>query len=111
MVDYDFYVNSFMGSAVPEKDFSGTAVRAAAILDRFLRIYRVQESTEEAKKMAVCAMAESIYMGKKRQNGVTAQSVGNVSVRYETGEGADKALMRELYRRASVFLEFSRGVR
>lgn len=110
MVDYDFYVNSFMGSAVPEKNFSGAAVQAAAILERFLRIYRVKEDTEEAKKMAVCAMAESIYTSAKRQNGVTAQSVGNVSVRYETGESADKALMRELYRRASVFLDFSRGV-
>lgn len=110
MVDYDFYVKEFMGSAVPEKEFSGAAVRAAAVLERFLRIYRVDEYTEEARKMAICAMAESIYAGAKRQNGVTAQSVGHVSVRYENGETADKTLMRELYRRASVFLTFSRGV-
>ena len=110
MVAYDFYVNSFMGSAVPEKDFSGAAARAAAVLERFLRIYRVGEYTEEAKKMALCAMAEAVYMGAKRQNGVTAQSVGNVSVRYENTEAADKALMRELYNRAAVYLPFFRGV-
>lgn len=103
-------MKEFMGSAVPEKEFSGAAVRAAAVLERFLRIYRVEEYTEEARKMAICAMAESIYAGAKRQNGVTAQSVGNVSVRYENGESSDKALIRELYRRASVFLPFSRGV-
>lgn len=110
MVDYDFYVNSFMGCAVPEKDFSGAAVRAAAVLERFLRIYSVNESTELARKMALCAMAETIYTGAKRRNGITAQSVGNVSVRYETGEAADKALLRELYQRAAVYLDFYRGV-
>lgn len=110
MADYDFYVKVFMGSAVPEKEFSGAAARAAAVLERFMRIYRVGEYTEEAKNMALCAMAESIYAGTKRQTGVTAQSVGNVSVRYETGEPSHKALMRELYQRASVFLPFSRGV-
>ena len=110
MVDYDFYVREFMGSAVPETEFSGAAVRAAAVLERFLRIYSLEEETELAKKMALCAMAESIYAGAKRNNGITAQSVGNVSVRYETGEAADKALMRELYNRASVYLDFYRGV-
>ena len=110
MADYDFYVKAFMGSAVPEKEFSGAVVRAAAVLERFLRVYRVGDCTEEAKDMALCAMAESLYNSTRRQNGVTAQSVGNVSVRYETGESSDKALLRELYQRASVFLPFSRGV-
>ena len=110
MVDYDFYVKEFMGSAVPETEFSGAAVRAAEVLERFLRIYSVGEHTELAKKMALCAMAESVYSGTRRKNGVTAQSVGNVSVRYDTGEAADKALLRELYQRASVYLDFYRGV-
>ena len=41
MIDYDFYKNSYLGSAIPEKAFSGLAVRAAEALQMLKRLYQV----------------------------------------------------------------------
>lgn len=106
MVDYTFYVNHYLGSAIPETAFSGVAAQAQRYLDRYKRIYRVESSGEEAESMAVCAMAEVLWRG--RNAGVASASIGSVSVRYDTGRGA---LQRELYEKASIYLEISRGVR
>lgn len=110
MADYDFYVNTYLGSAIPEKAFAGLAAQAGAVLERFRRIYRVEASGEDSVKMAVCAMAETLYAYRKRSSGVTAETVGGVSVRYENGETADKSLARELYRKAAIYLDIRRGV-
>lgn len=111
MVDYGFYVNQYLGSQIPEKAFSGAAKQAEAALERFRRIYQVSDSGEESRNMAVCAMAEVVYAGSRRRSGVTSASVGSVSVRYEDGERADKALWRELYQRASIYLDIYRGAK
>ena len=104
-MDYEFYVNQYLGSAIPEKDFSGVAVRAQRYLDRFKRCYRVESSGEAAENMAVCAMAETLWESRKR--GIAAESIGSVSVRYETDR---TALLRLLYEKASIYLDIYRGV-
>lgn len=109
MVDYEFYVNQYLGSMIPEKAFSAAASQAAAALERFCRIYRVADSGIESQRMAICAMAEALYACSRRRSGVTAASVGSVAVRYEDGERADKALWRELYQRAAIYLDIYRG--
>ena len=100
MVDYTFYVNHYLGSAIPETAFSGVAAQAQRYLDRYKRIYR------EAESMAVCAMAEVLWRG--RNAGVASASIGSVSVHYDTERGA---LQRELFEKASIYLDISRGVR
>lgn len=109
MADYEFYVNCYLGSAIPQKAFPTAAAQAAAALDRICRIYTVAEHGEQTRKLAICAMAEAIYASSRRKAGVTAASVGNMSVRYENGEHADKSLQRELYRQASIYLDIYRG--
>ncbi len=109
MADYDFYVNCYLGSAIPEKAFPAAAAQAAAALERIERIYTVAGSGEETRKLAICAMAEAVYAASHRKAGMTAASVGSMSVRYETGERADKALQRELYRKAAIYLDIYRG--
>ncbi len=109
MADYEFYVNCYLGNAIPQKAFPAAAASAAAALDRICKIYTVTEHGEETRKLAICAMAEAIYAAGKRKAGVTAASVGNVSVRYENGEHADKSLQRELYQKASIYLDIYRG--
>ena len=59
--------------------------------------------------MAICAMAEAVYAASRRRAGVTAANIGNVSVRYENGEHANKSLQRELYQRAGIYLDIYRG--
>lgn len=110
MADFAFYEGVYLGSAIPEKAFPGMALRAKEALERFQRIYRVTIPGEDSYKMAICAMAESIYAASKRRGGVTAASVGEVSVRYEDAETSGKSLLRELYEKASIYLDIWRGV-
>lgn len=110
MADFAFYTDIYLGSSVPEKVFPGIALQAWAALERFQRIYRVEVPGEDSLKMAICAMAESLYAASKRRGGVAAATAGEVSVRYETGSQADRQLQRELYEKASIYLDIYRGV-
>ena len=105
MAKYEFYVNQYLGSAIPEKAFSGMAAQAERVLDRFKQVYRVESSGLEAESMAICAMAETLWQN--RNKGVAAANIGSVSVRYETDRNA---LRRELYEKACIYLDIYRGV-
>ena len=107
MIGYEFYVNSYMGTDIPEKAFDALAARAGEALRRLERIYRI-EGTEVEHAMAVCAMAEVLRAWQNRPAGVKSESVGNTSVQY--AEEAERKLERELYRKASVYLDMYRGV-
>lgn len=110
MVEYDFYINAYLGSTIPESAFSGMAARAEAILQRFQQLYQVHSWGEDSEKMAVCAMAEALYEQQHRK-GIRSANVGNVSVQYVDGISSDKALWKELYRRANIYLDIYRGVK
>ena len=110
MVEYDFYVNDYLGSAIPETAFSGMAAKAQAILQRFTQIYQVRTWGENSEKMAVCAMAETLYEGQRRK-GIRSANVGDVSVQYVDTIASDKTLWRELYHRANIYLDIYRGVK
>ena len=110
MVDYEFYLDIYLGNAIPQKQFAEFTLRAREELERLQRIYRVSIPGEDSLRMAICAMAESLYTAAKRQGGVTAASVGDVSVRYESADCAQKSLRKELYRKAATYLDISRGV-
>ena len=109
MVDYEFYTNVYLGTLIPQKAFGGMAARAKEALEHFRNVYRVVSDGPETEKLAVCAMAESIYTAKQRRSGVSAASVGNVSVRYESSASANRALWRELYEKAAIYLDIYRG--
>ena len=110
MADFAFYTDAYFGSAIPEKAFPGMALQAKAVLARFQRVYRVEVPGEDSRKMAICAMAEALYAHSKRRGGVTAATAGEVSVRYEESGRADRQLQRELYEKASIYLDIYRGV-
>lgn len=110
MADFAFYTDIYFGSAIPEKAFPGMALQAKAVLERFQRVYRVEVPGEDSLKMAICAMAESLYAHARRRGGVIAATAGEVSVRYEESHRADQQLQRELYEKASIYLDFYRGV-
>ena len=106
MVDYEFYVNSYLGSAIPEKAFSGLAAQARQWLDSFKAWYRVESSGTEAERLAMCAMAETLWH--RRNEGLASANIGSVSVHYAAGNGS---LRRELYEKASIYLDIFRGVK
>ena len=101
MVDYEFYVNDYLGSAIPEKAFSGVAAQARQWLNRFKVWYRVESSGMEAEKMAVCAMAETLWQ---------RRSDRLASVNMARNAAGKTDLRRELYEKASIFLDIFRGV-
>lgn len=111
MVTYEFYKNSYLGSAIPESAFSGVAARAEAALAKMKRMYEVRSSGEALEHLAICAMAEAIYQQEDRKPEVLQAKMGEVSVRYSDPGTEKKNLSRELYRRACVYLDFYRGVR
>ena len=102
MIDYDFYRNSYLGSAIPEKVFSGVAARAAEALQMLKGMYQVT-GDEISEKMALCAMAETLYS--QKQDDLCSATVGGVSVRYEKGA----PLRQKLLQQASVYLDIYRG--
>lgn len=107
MASYSFYTDVYMGYELGEKEFSPLAARAGEILDRFISAYRADAVGPDSRDMAVCAMAEVLRHYKKR-DGLAQATVGGVSVRYSDGSG--KKLLRELYDRASIYVDFHRGV-
>ena len=106
MADYDFYVNTYLGSQIPEAMFPGLAEKAAATLEQYDRKYQVTGG-EVSRNMAICAMAES-FLDHARRCRHAAASVGGVSVRYEAPK---ETLEQQLYRKASVYLDIYRGVK
>lgn len=104
MESYDFYVNTYLGSLLTEDSFPGYAQRAREVLDRLCRICRV-EGGEEAKAMAICAMAETLYRDGKKQPGVVSAAVGEVSVRYQE----ENSQLGRLYNQAGIYLDIYRG--
>ena len=110
MADFTFYTDVYMGELIPEKAFPGMALRAQEYLQRLQRIYQVSVPGEDSLKMAVCAVAEAIFAHSKHRGGVTAASVGQVSVRYDLSDRADTVLQRQLYEKASIYLDICRGV-
>ena len=105
MADYGFYINTYLGDQIQEKAFPSLAAQAAGILDGFQRRYQVTGG-ENARSMAICAMAERLQEHHRRCRHAAA-SVGNVSVRYETPK---EPLERQLYRAAATYLDIYRGV-
>ncbi|MBO5078118.1 MAG: hypothetical protein J6B67_00355 [Oscillospiraceae bacterium] len=103
MIDYDFYVNSYMGTAIPETAFAGAAVRAAQALSQIRRQYQVRGCDPVSEKMALCAMAEELYAN--RRPGISAATVGSVSVRYDSAGGRQGRLLEK----ARIYLDIYRG--
>ena len=110
MADFSFYKDVFLGELIPEKNFASLAQRAREVLQGYERSYRVNIPGEDSYRMAVCAMAETLYTYGKRRTGVTSASVGEVSVRYEGGDNSHKAMQHKLYQNASIYLDITRGV-
>lgn len=106
--DYEYYKDTYLGTAIQEADFSRLALRASSFLDYYTQGRADKNQELEALKMACCAVAEqyqSIDLARKvalnaLQNSANAgeagelqsQSVGSWSKTYRSGgESAQQA--------------------
>lgn len=103
MVNYAYYADAYMGSLIPEREFAPLARRAQAYLEQLCRTYLV-EGGDDAKAMALCAMAEELYRGAASQ-GIASTSIGGVQVQYRE----DGRLWQKMYRCAGIYLDIYRG--
>ena len=104
MADYDFYVNVYLGSSIPEKQFPKLAAQAASVLQGYERCYTVNCPGPDSRNLAICAMAECLQNHDRRIRGINAATVSS---------RADDALPleRQLYRQARIYLDIYRGVK
>ena len=116
-VDYAYYTDIYLGNAILEKAFPGMALRAAEVLRRYQRNYRIADTDEDSLKNAVCAIADTMDYFEKAQSGnaaVQSVSIGSVSTSYGNNTaGLDispRAMEKEMYRRACDYLHIYRGV-
>ena len=110
MVDFQFYTQIYLGDRIPMQVFDRYAKRAEEELNRIQRLYQVTVPGSDSRDLAICAMAETLYDHSKRRGGITAASAGQVSVRYDNTDTADRQLRRELYEKAAIYLDIYRGV-
>lgn len=106
MVDYRFYTEVYLGSAIPEAVFNGAVARAKDALERFRRQYRINACGPVSEDMALCAMAETVYAHSRRGENITSATMGNTSVHYSAQK---KSLSRQLLEKASIYLDVCRG--
>ena len=106
MIDYDFYVNTYLRSAIPEKAFPAALARATDALQQIRRNYQVVPTDAVSEQMALCAMAETVYRFAAVKPGISAATVGGVSVRYDNSAGN---LPRQLLQKARIYLDIYRG--
>jgi hypothetical protein len=106
VVTYDFYQNTYLGSALSEPAFRSAAARAESYLAALERSCQVSAAGPDSRAMAVCALAEKLD-ALRRTERVSQSTVGGVSIRYDhSGVSAE----RELLRTAGVYLDIYRGV-
>lgn len=118
MPDYLYYQTMYMGTIQSEDEFLRCAARARDQLARYRRIYTVTAPDEDAEKMAICAMSDAVAWYEEARDGtggpVASVSVGSVSETYSGGAGSldfsQAAQNKEMYRRASLYLDIYRGV-
>lgn len=105
MVSYDYYVNTYLGSQIPQEQFSRLESRAEQMLSKLCREFLV-EGGVDARAMAVCAMAEELHRS-NGQEGIASTSIGGVRVQYR--EDRDRKLLRRLADCAGIYLDIYRG--
>ena len=103
MVAYDFYQNTYLGSALSQAVFEKTVARAEAYIEKLERSYQVASACPNGRSLAVCALAEELAKQDTRRD-ISSASVGDVSVRYKDGG------QKDLYRCACLYLNVRRGV-
>ena len=106
--DYEYYITTYLGTAIEEADFSRLSLRASSFLDYYTQGRAAKNSELDALKMACCAVAEqyqtietaqalarkSLAASLSAEGGeLQSQTVGSWSKTYRSGgDSAQQAL-------------------
>ena len=106
--EYDFYLNDYKGSVIPDApNYDRAAVEASAFLD-YVTHNHIKDLADEIMvkvKLAQCAVADVCYrqMQDEVANAVSSESVGNHSVTY-AAKASYKQREIEKYSKAKIYL-------
>jgi len=119
-VTYDFYEDSYGGTAIAEDDWEGYAAKAAAYLAKIEAMCSVTPYAENGREMAQCAIAEQfqnfdVAAGVSGQGTVKGASIGSVNVTYDATAGgaidlSPKGQRKMLLEAAGLYLHVYAGV-
>lgn len=105
--DYEYYITTYLGTAIKEDDFQRLSLRASSFLDYYTQGRAAQNSDLDALKMACCAVAEqyqyidtaqalaqkSLSASLESDGELQSQTVGSWSKTYRSGgDSAQQAL-------------------
>ena len=107
--EYDFYLNDYKGSVIPDApSYDRAAIEASAYLDYITHnhIKDVTDAIMEKVKLAQCAVADVCYRQEQDNvaNVVSSESVGNHSVSYAVSKVSFKQRELEKYSKAKIYL-------
>lgn len=100
-IDYTYYTDTYLGTAIAEADFAQLALRASAVIDQitFNRAGAVITAATDTDKitqikMATCAVAEELQTqsGEAANGVIHSESVGRHSVTYAQGSVQSKRM-------------------
>ena len=105
--DYDFYTDTFFGSAIAEADFDKYAQKASELIDRYtFQRAADDEDNETAIKNAMCAVANELYdYDQTGSDGIQAESVGRLSVTYSSAAYKAQSRDARCYNAAKWYLD------
>ena len=107
--EYDFYLNDYKGSSIPNApDYDRAAVEASAFLD-YVTHNHIKDLTDAIMvkvKLAQCAIADVCYKQAQDDvaNVVSSESVGNHSVTYAVSKASYRQRELEKYSKAKIYL-------
>jgi hypothetical protein len=105
--DFEYYANTYLGTAIEYNDFSRLSLRASAFLDYYTQGRAAKNAKLDALKMCCCAIAEqyqyidtakalaqkSITSSLENNGELQSQTVGSWSKTYRSGgDSAQQAL-------------------
>ena len=107
--EYDFYMNDYKGSAIPDApSYVRAAVEASAYLD-YITHNHIKDLADEIMvkvKLAQCAIADVCYKQSQDDvaNAVASESVGNHSVTYSVSKVGFRQRELEKFSKAKIYL-------
>ena len=83
-VDYDFYVNVYLGNAIEPEDFPRLSLRASEYVYSLTRglCEKVPEEQRDAVQRAICAVADVLLDEQRMTARIASETVGSHSVSY-----------------------------
>lgn len=95
--DYDYYSNIYRGNIIPQSGFKKYIRKAQSCVDGLI-FGRNPGDREESVKLAICNVAELLYLDESRF-GISAENADGYSVTYSGGD-----IEKSVYDAAAVYL-------